>query len=650
MGKLKKSLGLPEVFCIASGAMISSGLFVLPGIVYKIAGPAIILSYVIAGILYIPAMLSKAELATAMPRAGGDYFFLDRSLGIAAGTIGGISSWFALSLKSAFALVGIGALCILFQPGLTDVQMKLIAVGFCLLFFGLNYLGAKVAGQAQVGLVAGLLLILIVFVIKGSHHVNPHFYRPFAPNGFPAILKATGMAFISFAGLTKICSISEEIENPRRNLPLGMILAFLVVTILYAFVVFVTVGAAPPAELSGSLTPISLAASKFMGQFGYIMVIVAAGLAFMTTANSGIMAASRYPIAMSRDGHLPHLFQATNRRFGTPHTSLIFTTAFMIVMILFLDIETLVKTASAIQLIIFSLVTVAVVVMRESHIFNYRPSFKSPLYPYIQVFGVVVYLYLLVMIGVKPLLMSLAFVLAGLAWYWIYSRIQINRESALAQVVQNITRADADTPLAGSGLGHELKEIVRERDEIVEDRFDYLVKNCIILDLPGPMELRDFFKAVSRELAKNLDVGEKTIYNHLFDRESESTTVFQNGIAIPHIFIAGESKFDMLIARCKGGINYNPILPPVHTVFVLVGTVDERDFYVRSLAAIAQISADEEFEKRWMRARNIQQLRDIVLMGERKRIHLIFCRYTPDLDEKTPGNEEKPPDQTDSTT
>ena len=113
MSMLKKDLGLVDVFAIAAGAMISSGLFVLPGIAFQKAGPAMILSYVLAGLLVIPAMLSKAELATAMPKAGGSYFFVERSLGPLLGTVAGLLSWFSLALKAAFALVGIGALSVL---------------------------------------------------------------------------------------------------------------------------------------------------------------------------------------------------------------------------------------------------------------------------------------------------------------------------------------------------------------------------------------------------------------------------------------------------------------------------------------------------------------------------------------------------------
>ena len=128
--KLKRGLGLLDVFCIASGAMISSGLFVLPGIASARVGPALFITYILASFLAVPTMLSKAELVTAMPRAGGDYFYISRSMGYAVGVIGGASSWFSLSLKGAFALIGMAAYVRLF----TSIPIQLTALFLCFLF------------------------------------------------------------------------------------------------------------------------------------------------------------------------------------------------------------------------------------------------------------------------------------------------------------------------------------------------------------------------------------------------------------------------------------------------------------------------------------------------------------------------------------
>ncbi|GAJ03018.1 unnamed protein product, partial [marine sediment metagenome] len=102
--------------------MISSGLFILPGLAFARAGPSVILAYLLAGILLIPPVLSKAELVTAMPKSGGIYFFIHRSTGPGMGTVGGLAAWFSLSFKTAFALLGIGIFILLFNPGFTEMQ------------------------------------------------------------------------------------------------------------------------------------------------------------------------------------------------------------------------------------------------------------------------------------------------------------------------------------------------------------------------------------------------------------------------------------------------------------------------------------------------------------------------------------------------
>ncbi|MCK5393573.1 MAG: amino acid permease, partial [Candidatus Omnitrophica bacterium] len=140
----KRKLNLWDIFCIASGAMISSGLFVLPVIAYKYAGPSMIISYLIAGMLMIPSVLSQSELLTAMPKSGGTYFFIERSFGPFMGIFGGLSNWFSIALKSAFALVGIGMFLEYFVPSVDYFQIKLVAASFCIIFTLINLFSVKV--------------------------------------------------------------------------------------------------------------------------------------------------------------------------------------------------------------------------------------------------------------------------------------------------------------------------------------------------------------------------------------------------------------------------------------------------------------------------------------------------------------------------
>ncbi|MBU4484610.1 APC family permease, partial [bacterium] len=299
---LKKDLGLLGVFCISSGAMISSGLFILPGLAFMKAGPGMLFSYLLASILVVPAVLSKAELATAMPKAGGTYFFIDRTFGPAFGTLGGISNWFSIGLKSAFALMGIGEFAILFNPNITAFHVKLIACACCILFVLINIRGVGHAGKAQVAMVLGLIGVLIFYIIVGLPHIEMANFTPLVPHGMVSIIGTAGFVFISYGGLTKTASVAEEVRNPGRNIPLGMLLSLIVVSALYALVIFVTIGILDGNTLSNTLTPLSEGARVILGMPGVIILSIAAMLAFITTANAGIMSTSRIPLAMSRDG------------------------------------------------------------------------------------------------------------------------------------------------------------------------------------------------------------------------------------------------------------------------------------------------------------------------------------------------------------
>ena len=614
--ELKRELGLLELFCIASGAMISSGLFVLPGIAYLGIGPAEFVAYFIAALLVLPAMFSKAELATAMPKAGGTYFFVDRSMGAGFGTLAGLLAWFSLSFKSAFALLGIGAFATLIYPSLAIWQIKVIAVVFCLLFTLINLLGVGHAGKFQVGLVLGLITILLIYITKGLPLVQLENFQPFMRGTARDLFATAGLIFISYGGLTKIASVAEETKNPARNIPLGMLLAFFIVSILYILTVFVTVGILGNGLLkpSGqpSLTPISDCAHLFMGQWGQILLAIGAILAFISTGNAGIMAAARNPMAMGRDGLLPDFFEHTHPKYKTPHHSIFFTAAFMIAVIIFLDLEMLVKTASTIKILIFASVNLAVIIMRESRVQNYQPKFKAPLYPWLQIAGLISYGFLLIEMGLVPLTISMFVLFAGLLWYWLYGRIRSNRQSALVHLVRRITAKE----LESHSLNEELKEILLERDEIIEDQFDVLVKNAVVLDLQGSPKMEEVFRSISTTFANAVDISAEEMFHLLMEREQDSSTEIAPGLAIPHIILPGEKQFEILLARCKDGITFNSDSDPVHAMFVLAGTYDERNFHLKALMSIAQVVQKTNFMENWLKASGKEELRDIVLLGK----------------------------------
>ncbi len=609
--KLVRELGLIDVFCIASGAMISSGLFVLPGIASAKVGPALFLAYILASFIAVPTVFSQAELVTAMPKAGGDYFYISRSMGSVAGLIGGLSSWFSLSLKATFALIGMAAYAELIAP----FPVKGMALTLCLVFIGLNLLGVKQAARTQVILVLGLLAALLFYIFWGFPSIRLERYTPFVPFGLGSVFATAGFVFISYGGLTKIASVAEEVKNPARNIPLGMILSLVLVGIIYALVAFVTTGLLAQDTLQYSLRPIADAASRSLGSPGVIIMSVAAVLAFVSTANAGIISASRYPLAMSRDRLLPRFFEKINSRFATPHYAVLFTGTFMLAAILFLKLELLVKVASELLILLYIFTNIAVIIMRESKLQNYQPKFHSPLYPGMQILGIIGCGLLLAEMGRFILFLSSLFIIAGLIWYLAYAGAREIKEFGLIHVIERLV----DKEFTSCQLSKELKAIIRERDEIVEDRFDHLIKESVVLDLQEPLSRDEFFQKAGGFLAGKLGMEPKELTELFIQREESSTTVIRPGLAIPHIIISGKHKFSILLARAKAGVIFPDTTPAVHTIFVLVGTADERNFHLRALAAIAQIAQDKHFDKNWLAARNREELRDIILLAERKR-------------------------------
>jgi len=618
--KLKKQLSLFDVFSVAAGAMISSGLFVLPAIAFARTGPAVILAYFIASILIVPSVLSKAELCTAMPRAGGTYFFVERSLGPIWGLFSGFAGWFSLALKSAFAIVGMAVFIEFVLQSTLPIQIrpwqfKVISVLCCIVFATLNAVSVKHTGRIQSLLVAALLTVLVIFVIFGATSVDVLRYKGFLKSGFSAVLATAGLVFISFGGLTKVASIAEEVRKPGRNLPLGMILAWFVVSVFYISVIAITVGVTEPAQLSESLTPISLAADKFMGTFGFVLLSLAAIAAFITTANGGILAASRCPLAMSRDQLLPSVLARVNEKFRTPHISISLTGGFMVVAIVFLDIESLVKTASTLMIILFILVNTSIIIMRESKIQSYRPQFKSPLYPYVQIFAIITYSILIISMGAMPLLICAVFTALSVTWYWFYVARRVSRASAVMHIVERVT----DKALKTVTLEDELRDILLERDDIIEDRFDKLIRKCKILDLKGKRSADEVFREISAILAERLETNEYVLLEKFIHRESQSSTVVQPGFAIPHVVVEGENKFDIILVRADEGIEFSGADEPIRIMFVLAGSRDERNYHLRALMAIAQIAQEKDFEQRWFAARDTAAIRNLILLSTRPR-------------------------------
>ncbi len=421
MKKLTRSLTLTSAIAISIGGMLGSEIFVLPGIAAAKTGSSVWLAYLLAAVCILPAALSKSELATAMPSSGGTYVFIERTFGPIFGTIAGIGLWLSLLLKSSFALVGFGV----YLTVLVNVNegfTKYIALFFLTIIMFLNIFGIKKVGKVQIVIVSISLICLILVLIFGIPNVNPELLEPVFINGNIGLVSTVAFVYISYAGVTKIAAIAGEIKNPSKNLPRAMLISLLIMTIVYVLVTFALVGNIPLNELETDIKPIYTIANLLGGTFiGYVTAGIGV-ITLVSMANSGVLAASRFPFAMARDKLLPTFMNKIHSKHLTPVATIILTCLAVAIAILFLDVEKIVKLASAFMVMMFMSVNGCVIILRETGTQWYNPPYRSPFYPFVQLFGIISGIILLVLLGVMPLLAILTIIVLGFIIYFKYGR------------------------------------------------------------------------------------------------------------------------------------------------------------------------------------------------------------------------------------
>jgi amino acid transporter/mannitol/fructose-specific phosphotransferase system IIA component (Ntr-type) len=613
---LKKELNLFHVYAIATGTTLSAGFFLLPGLAAQEAGPAVPLVYLIAVIPLVPAMFSIIELATAMPRAGGVYYFLDRTMGPMIGTVGGFGTWSALVLKVAFALIGMGAYIKLFFPSLEIVP---VAVAIAIVLGMLSLFGSKKSGRLQIILVAALLFCLLIFIGDGLPKINITRFNNFLSSGWTSILSASGLVYISYVGLTNIASLSEEVKNPERNLPLGIFLALGTALIIYVLGTMVMTGVIPLERFVGDLTPVATAGEYLFGEVGVILFSIAALFAFTSVANGGMLSASRYPLALSRDHLLPRYFLKMSK-WSTPIFAIMFTVGTIVVILLLLDPTGIAKLASAFQLMVFALICLAVIIIRESKIEAYDPGFKSPLYPWMQISGVILPFFLIVEMGLMPLLFSLGLMTVGIAWYWFYAKSKVVRTGAIYHLFERIGRLRYD------GLDTELRVILKEKGLREADPFDEIVTRSLVIDLKEKMKFEEIVKEASKWISQFVDKSSVEIEKQFLEGTRMGATPVTHDIALPHLRLNGLKQAEMVIVRGKEGIHIkfkNPLTDfeddeqDVHAVYFLVSPEADPTQHLRILAQIAGRVEEESFQSEWHEAKDEQQIKEALLHEDR---------------------------------
>jgi len=430
---LKKNLKAKDIAAFGIGAVVGVGIFVATGEGAHLAGPAVIISFIIAGIVACLCALCYCELSTMFPVAGSTYSYsyivfgeiiamligwcltaeyLVACSAVASGWSGtfvGILNSIGITLPTAFIASPS-------KGGIVDLPaILIIAIITYLLYYGMKE-SAKVNN-----IIVGIkIAIIIIFVILGVSHINPSNYQPFAPHGFSGIFAATATIFFSFIGFDAISTAAEEAENPGRDIPRGLIICLIAVTVLYVSVAFVLTGMVPYQEIiSENAVPGALARVGI--NWGAALVGTGAILGMISTIMVVLYGQVRVFMVMSRDGLLPKLFSKVHPTHNTPYISTIITGAIAAIIAGFLPLDIIVQFLSIGTLLSFIAVSVAVIVLRKT-MPNFKRIFKAPGVPFTPIIAIICCIVLLSRLQMKTWIGFLVWLVIGLLVYFFYGR------------------------------------------------------------------------------------------------------------------------------------------------------------------------------------------------------------------------------------
>lgn len=614
---LKKNLTLFDVYAMSTGAMFSSGLFLLPGIAASYTGNSVYLAYLFAGFLILPAMYCMAELSTAMPKAGGTYYFLDRSMGPLMGTIGGLGSWIAVVFKSAFALVGMGAYLGIYL----DLPFTVTAILLTIAFGLINIFGAKETTFLQRVLVTTLVVILIAFIFFGMRETGfiaalrpVEGYSPFFKSGFVGFISTIGLVFVSYAGLTKVASVAEEVQNPDRNIPLGMMLSLITATVIYTLGTLILINVLEPQALYSSLTPIADAGQLFLGwvpfDLGVILIVVAAIAAFASTGNAGIMSASRYPYAMAKDKLVPEKLSQIGKH-GTPTISIVVTVLAMIAVLVLFDVASVAKLASAFQLLLFGLVCVAVIVMRESRIETYKPGFRSPFYPWLPIIGILISFWLIIEMGILAIAFTGMVTIACVLWYQFYASGNLERRGAIFHIHQRLGQHRYE------GLERELMTIIHDRTQDENLSYESLIARSAVMDFRYGSYDSDYLQEIMTENSMEKFDIEPAVIEGLFANGDTSFHALSEGVRICYKSDEKLTQPELFVFRfgpqARLGI---PNAKSAHTLMFLICPKKPAGLDLRIAGHLAEVVQSDNFDMRWLGAKSERDLNEILMRDD----------------------------------
>jgi len=433
-GELDRSIGLFQLSMIGIGATIGTGIFFVLSQAVPVAGPAVVWSFVIAGVVAGLTAVCYAELASAVPVSGSSYSYAYATLGEIVAM--GVAACLLLEYGVSAAAVAVGwseyvnqLLGNLFGARIPDVLSQspeggglfnLPAVVLVLLVALLLIRGASESAKVNATMVMIKLGVLVMFIVIGLFGWNSDNLAQFAPFGLAGVTSAAGIIFFSYIGLDAVSTAGEEVHNPRRTLPLAILIALVTVTVLYVAVALVAVAAQPAAEFEGQEAGLAAILEDITGA-SWPGSVLAAGaiISIFSVTLVVIYGQTRILFAMGRDGMLPELFHKVNPRTLTPVNSTIIVAVVVALLAGLLPIEFLAEMTSIGTLVAFLVVSIGVIVLRRTAP-DLPRGFKVPGYPVVPVLSVLGCIWIIIDLRQVTIIAFAIWVALAMIWYFAY--------------------------------------------------------------------------------------------------------------------------------------------------------------------------------------------------------------------------------------
>ncbi len=325
---LHRVLTLRHAVAIYVSSLLGSGIFVIPGLAARIAGPASIISWILLSLASYPFAYTFAKLSARNPESGGIYAFAREGLGRGASAA---TAWLFLAwaVLGAPAATVAAASYLRFVFPLSNLDVFLVAAAILIGAFGVNYLGIRFTGRVQVATVGAILAALAIAVVVSAPRISSANYTPILPNGLASIGTAAALIMWSYLGYENTSNVAEEFRNPERDFHRSVVISVILISALYLAVAIVTVGTGAY-TVGGGVTPFAAMMSGAFGSYGGMFVALLAVFVTFGTVNAYVAGMARVYYAAARDGVFPETLGKVDRKTGTPRRSLVF----LIVMVL----------------------------------------------------------------------------------------------------------------------------------------------------------------------------------------------------------------------------------------------------------------------------------------------------------------------------